>query len=147
MRSSFVEYFREFFVVLCGCSVWLWSVSSYVPFCNTSIFVLLNTKMARGGVTHWSPKGAPGGFVLEGVREDYSGSMSVFPCRGMFRRLAVVGLPAKTRPLVHCTVRSQRFQPFRSGLFSFPSDSKPDFGSAFAVLVDSASRVGTALAL
>ena len=41
-------------------------------------------------------KTAQSGFVLEGVREDYSGSMSVFPCRGMFRRLAVVGLPAKT---------------------------------------------------
>ena len=49
-------YFREFFVVLCGCSVWLLCVSSYVPFCNASIFVLLSTKMARGGVTSWSPK-------------------------------------------------------------------------------------------
>ena len=31
-------YFREFFVVLCGCSVWLWCVSSYVPFCNMQHF-------------------------------------------------------------------------------------------------------------
>ena len=42
-------------------------------------------------------KGAQSGFVLEGVRGDYSGSMSVFPCRGMFRRLAAMGpLPRPT---------------------------------------------------
>ena len=44
-------------------------------------------------------KTAKSGFVLEGVREDYSGSMSVFPCRGMFRRLAAMGPPAKTPAL------------------------------------------------
>ena len=38
------------------------------------------------------------GFVLEGVRGDYSESMSVFLCRGTFRRLGSVGLPAKTHP-------------------------------------------------
>ena len=37
-----------------------------------------------------------GGFDLEGAQGDYSGSMGVFVCRGTFRRLASVGLPAKT---------------------------------------------------
>ena len=37
----------------------------------------------------------PGGFVLEGLRGDYSRSMGVFLCRGTFCRLASVGLPAK----------------------------------------------------
>ena len=36
------------------------------------------------------------GFVLEGARGDYSGSMGVFLCQGMFRFLASVGLPPKT---------------------------------------------------
>ena len=39
----------------------------------------------------------PGGFVLEGAWGDYSGSMSVFLCQGMFRRLAAMGPPAKTQ--------------------------------------------------
>ena len=37
-----------------------------------------------------------GGFEIEGVRGDYSGSMCVFLCAVRFGRLASVGLPAKT---------------------------------------------------
>ena len=60
---------------------------------------VVSALMASGpgwGANQLQPQTAPGGFVLEGVREDYSGSMSVFPCRGMFRRLAAMGPPAKT---------------------------------------------------
>ena len=38
----------------------------------------------------------PGGFVLDGVRGDYSGSMSVFLCANRFGRLAAMGSPAKS---------------------------------------------------
>ena len=37
-----------------------------------------------------------GGFVLEGVRRDYSRNMSVLVCAVRFDHLASVGLPAKT---------------------------------------------------
>ena len=37
-----------------------------------------------------------GGFVLEGAWGDDSGNMSVLVCGNALRRLAVVGLPAKT---------------------------------------------------
>jgi len=70
---------------------------------------------ARGGVPGLQRKTAQSGFVLEGVRQDYSGSMSVFPCRGTFRRLAVVGLCAKTqqpREQPHCT-RTRSRPPLR----------------------------------
>ena len=44
----------------------------------------------------------PGGFVLEGVRADYSGSMSVFLCAVRFGRLAAMGPPTKSRVLDRC---------------------------------------------
>ena len=56
----------------------------------------------------------PGGFVLEGVRGDYSGSMSVFVCAGMFRRLAAMVPPAKA-PL-HLTPQKGSRLPALEGL-------------------------------
>jgi hypothetical protein len=50
-----------------------------------------------GGGNQLQRKTAQSGFVLEGVREDYSGSMSVFPCGIRFGRLAAMGPPAKTQ--------------------------------------------------
>ena len=54
-------------------------------------------RLGQGRVTGPRPKTAQGGFVLEGVRGDYSGSMSVFPCGIRFGRLAAMGPPAKTQ--------------------------------------------------
>ena len=63
----------------------------------------------------------PGRFVLEGVRGDYSGSMSVFLCAVRFGRLAAMGPPAKTP-------REVRLQLHRSQISRTSSDGYGRYG-------------------